>query len=152
MFNATLGDAKGYSLSRLLIYAGAVLSLSLTVTGFGRAVARHAPMTQTAPIIRLWGIFGGWMLIGAWMLSPYWGALRVQDRDSTTRLRGAIVGTVAIVMIVLAANSFFATSAFVGGRARPTADGVTVIFVPMVQWVLIGVLAIVLRLMPQPRA
>jgi hypothetical protein len=43
-----------------------------------------------------------------------------------------------LVLIAVGGNSFLATSAFVGGQPHPTADGVTILLIPILQWVVLG--------------
>jgi hypothetical protein len=138
------GRAAGASLlARVLIYAGAAGTFILALNGarvvLGRLSQRGA-MSELLVIIPLWA------LVGMWILSPYWGALELQRRRANTRGEGAVVVVVALVVMALGANSFWATSAFVGGKPHPTADGVTIVLIPIVQWVVLGAAGLLLRL------
>jgi hypothetical protein len=104
----------------------------------GRLSQREA-LGELVAIIPLWG------LLGLWTLSPYWGALRLLRRP-TTRGGSNVVMFAVVVVIALAANSFLATSAFVGGKPHPTADGVTLVLIPIVQWILLGAAGLFLSL------
>mgnify|MGYP001613659121 CR=1 FL=1 len=97
-------------------------------------------MTELVVIVPLWA------LMGAWTLSPYWGAARLQRRASTTRRARVVVVLAVLAVVALAANSFLVTSAFVGGRPHRTADGVTIVLVPIMQWIVLSVAGLMLRL------
>ena len=123
---------------RALIYAGAGGSLLLVLVAiyriFFRVGARSVPLSEFIPITVLW------ILVTCWILSPYWGALK-QGQRSSTRAEGVILTVALVLMIAVEANSFLATNTFVGGRPHPTADGVTIVFIPIVQWVVLGLAA-----------
>jgi hypothetical protein len=135
--------ARASSLARVLIYAGAAGTLILALNG-ARLVL--GPLWQRGALSELIPIVPLWALVGTWILSPYWGALRLQRGWSTTPGQGAVVVIVALVVIALGANSFLATSAFVGGKPHPTADGVTIVLIPIVQWGALGAAGLLLRL------
>lgn len=75
------------------------------------------------------------------MLLPYRSAMAMR-RGSTTRADDLILLVALILMIALGANSYFATSAFVGGQAHPTADGVTVAVITTLQWLVVKMAAL----------
>ena len=131
------------SLTRLLIYTGAAGTVILALAGLRFAVerlARRAAMAELVIVLPLWA------LIGAWMLSPFWGALKLQRRVSSTRSGRVVIVIAVIVLIALAANSFLVTNSFIGGKPRPTADGVTIVLVPILQWAVLGAASLLLRL------
>jgi len=82
--------------------------------------------------------------LAAWALWPYWYLLKRVNRRTWTSLGTIVAGITAALVVGVGANSFLATSSFVGGRPNPTADGVTILFVPVVQWCVIGVSNILL--------
>jgi len=128
--------------TRVLILAGALGTGALILLGFSRALGRLADrggLHELVVIIPLW------LIVGAWMLSPYWGVSRLQRRGATRA--GDVVALLAVLVVVaLGAYSFLATSAFIGGRPRPTADGVTIVVIPVAQWVVIAAAVVVLAL------
>jgi hypothetical protein len=87
-----------------------------------------------------------WVLLGAWMLAPYWGAWRLQRRESTTTAGRLVALIAALAVTALAANSYLATSAFVGGKPHPTADGATILIIPIAQWIVLGGAGLLRRL------
>ena len=70
----------------------------------------------------------------------------VRDDRGQRGVFGRQVALVVLVLIALGANSFLATSAFVGGKPHPTPDGVTIVLIPIVQWVVLGGAGLLLRL------
>ena len=62
-----------------------------------------------------------------------------QGQRSDTRAEGVILVVALVLMIAIEASSFLATHTFVGGRPHPTADGVTIVFVPIVQWMVLAI-------------
>ena len=83
-----------------------------------------------------------WFAVAAWVLAPYWAALKLQPRVPS-RIATVILGLAVVLVGALGASSFLVTSAFVGGPAHPTADALTLILVPVLQWFVLGVAAIV---------
>lgn len=135
--------ARAFSPTRLLIYVGAAGTLIFVLNGAAAGLSR---LSQRGAMDELMVIIPLWALIGVWMLSPYWGALVLHRRRTTTRGDGVVVGIVVLAIIALGANSFLATSAFVGGKPHPTADGTTIVLIPSVQWVVLAGAALLLRL------
>jgi hypothetical protein len=135
--------AHSFSFTRLFIYLGAAGTLMLALNGFrvvlGRLSQRGA-MSELVVVVPLWAV------LGVWILSPYWGALRLHRLGPTTRGEGVLVVCAVLALVALAANSFLMTSAFVGGRPHPTADGVTIALIPIAQWVVLGGAGVLLRL------
>jgi hypothetical protein len=135
--------ARAFSFTRLLIYLGAAGTLILVLNGVGDVLgrlSRRSALSELVVVVPLWA------LLGVWILSPYWGALRLQRFGSATRGEGVLVVCAVLALIALAANSFLVTSAFVGGRPHPTADGVTIVLIPIAQWVVLGGAGLLLRL------
>jgi hypothetical protein len=134
--------ARVASLVRVLVYAGAAGTLVLALNGVAPVLTRlseRGAMSEVVVIVPLWA------LVGVWMLAPYWGALRLHRYGSATTGESVLAGCAALALIALGANSFLATSAFVGGKPHPTADGVTIVFMPIVQWAVLGVAGVLLR-------
>ncbi len=121
-------------IQRALIFAGAGGSICLVLAGFGRVLFNDRIGGDPLLLIIILPL---WILVGGWLLWPYRGAWKLQRR-SRTRAEGVVLILALLLMIALAANSFLATSAFVGGKLHPTADGVTIILIPMVQWVMLA--------------
>jgi hypothetical protein len=130
-----MNDSRKATITRYLIYTGALGTLVLVLNGFRVVLGR---LSQREALGELVAIIPPWGLLGLWTLSPYWGALRLLQRRPVTRGGSNVVMLAVVVVIALAANSFFATSAFVGGKPHPTADGVTLVLIPIVQWILLG--------------
>ena len=120
---------------RILIYVGAAGTLMLVMNGAAMALGRMALRGVPAELVI---IVPAWGLLGTWVLVPYWGALWLQRFGSATRGERVLVVCAVLVLIALGANSFLATSAFVGGRPHPTADGITILLIPILQWVVLG--------------
>jgi hypothetical protein len=120
---------------RLIIYAGAAGTLVLVVAGCLRAIGRIAERNAQAELLVVIPL---WLLVATWTLSPYWGALRLHRRGMPSRAMAVIVGLAGVLVVGLGANSFLVTAAFVGGQAHPTADGVTIVVVPILQWIVLG--------------
>jgi hypothetical protein len=129
---------------RVLIYAGAGGSLLLVLIAIGRVFSRVGSTTSRQS--ELIPIAVGWILITGWVLSPYLGALKMERQPSATRARETILIVALVLMIALEVNSFLATSAFVGGRPHPTADSMTIVFIPLLQWVILGVASLLRRI------
>ena len=132
-----------FSVPRLLIYAAAAGTCSLALAGFGAVLQR---LWRRGAMVELPLIVPFWVLIAGWMLSPYWGALMLQRLGPKGRSEGTILVLGLILMIAIGANSFLATSAFVGGEPHPTADGVTMVFIPGLQWMVLGFAALLQRI------
>jgi hypothetical protein len=137
------GEPRAVSWVRALIYAGAAGTLVLALNGVARGLGRLA---ERDAMLELIVIIPLWALLGAWILFPYWGALRLERRGSATSGERVLVACAVLLLIALGANSFLATSAFVGGKPHPTADGVTIMLIPIVQWMVLGGAGLLLRL------
>lgn len=146
--SSLLSAARKLSIAQLLIYAGAISTLVLVLVGFIRNLTTFGhkqPMAELFVFVPLVAIIAGWML------SPYWGALRFQRQGARTRGGSVIIIVAVILVIALGANSYLATPALLGGKSHPTAAGVTVMLIPMVQWLVLGLAALLLGLMSQRR-
>jgi len=133
------------SIPRVLILFGAVGTSILVVNGFRLVLVRlmqRTAMTELFIIAPLWG------LILVWALSPYWGAARLLGRATATPHARKVIVLAALTIVAFGANSFLVTSAFLGGRTRPTADGMTIILVPLVQWIVLGLVGLRVRTEP----
>jgi hypothetical protein len=139
--------ARGFSHARFLIFTGAAVTLLLALNGVRLAIGRVSPRNASELVV----IIPLWVLVGLWMLSPYWGALRLQRLRATTRLEDVVVVAAAWAITLLGANSFLVTSTFVGGKPHPTADGVTVMFIPIVQWLVVVAAYVLLRVRQSAR-
>lgn len=128
--------------ARLLVYAGAAGTLVLIVAGCVRAVARGV---DRGAYVEVLVVIPMWLLIAGWMLSPFAGALMLHRGRWRSPARGAILVVVALLLAGLGANSFLVTSTFVGGDPHPTADAVTVLVVPVLQWMVVGAAALALH-------
>lgn len=124
-------------------YVGAAGTLSLALMGalrsMGNIARRHAPA-------ELLIVLPFWLLVAAWVLAPYVGVRTLHESGTRSTGRAMIAGFTVLLVIALGANAFLATSAFVGGPAHPTADGMTLIFVPVLQWIVLGVAALIAML------
>jgi len=127
-----------------LIYAAGSGTLILAAVGLLRSIRRiiERDAISELPVVILL-----WLGVAAWALAPYWGALRLHRMATSHRAANLIVGAAVVLLAALAANSFLATSAFVGGRSHPTADAMTIIIVPLVQWCALGAAAVMVRVL-----
>ena len=130
-------DRRG-QVVRFIIYAGMATTLLLAAGGCVRAIRRGAERDALEELIVVLPL---WVALTGWMLSPYLGALWICRRAVSSRLAVLIVGVGALVMLALGLNSFLVTPAFVGGRQHPTADGVTIFVIPVLQWIVVGIAA-----------
>lgn len=106
-----------------LLYTGAGGTLLLVLVGIGRV--------------------GSYIILpGYWMLSPYLGASILVGQRPRTRGEGLILILALVLLIALGANAYLASYTFVGGRLHPSAEAVTLIVIPMVQWVVLGLAAL----------
>ena len=117
---------------RAIIFAGAAGTFILVAAGCLRSIVERDALAKLLVVIPLW------LLVAVWLLSPYWGALRLHRRGMPSRAKAVIVGLATALLIGLGANSFLVTAVFVGGHVHPTADGVTIVVVPILQWIVLG--------------
>jgi hypothetical protein len=96
-------------------------------------------------------VVGFWLAVTAWAIWPYRRLLQHLDRSWTVRRGNVVVGVAAVVVVGLGANSFLMTSALVGGSPHPTADGVTILLVPVLQWAVVGSCSAVLTYLNRAR-
>jgi len=131
------------SATRYVIYAGAAATVILMLNGFRLGLARlwrREAMTDLFAVVPLW------TLVGAWLLYPYWGASRLQRGAPATRAAQVVVLLAILVVVALAANSYLVTSFFVGGSPHPTADGMTIMLIPVLQWLVLGAGGLLIRM------
>jgi hypothetical protein len=135
---------RSSSAARFVLYGGAAGTVVLVVMGCFRALQR---LVERDALVEAPIVIAMWLPIAAWMLSPYWGALKLQRRAMPLRITTIISVLAAVLVCAVGANSFLVTSAFVGGRARPTADGVTIMFAPGLQWLVVGIAMLLTHLL-----
>jgi len=122
---------------QILITSGAMGSFFLVASAYGRILsqvgARNRGTGEFVPITLCW------IFIAGWILSPYCVAFMMQRRRVRTWVQDLILIIGLLLMILLEANSFLVTPSLVGGRPHPTADGITIIVIPMGQWAVLAV-------------
>jgi hypothetical protein len=87
-----------------------------------------------------------WVFVAGWILSPYLGAALLRRTWVTRRRDEGTLAIALLLMIAIAASSFLATSAFEGGAPQPTADGMTILVIPVAQWFVLAVAGVVMVL------
>lgn len=145
--NRLLSAVRKLSIVQILIYAGAVVGplvfvLVLFIHNFTRMWHAQA-VYELVVIVPLIAVMAGWML------TPYWGALRWQRQGAKPQGVSAIVIVAVILVIALGAISYPKALALLGDKSQPTGEVVfpMIMIIPMVQWVVLGLAAMLFGLM-----
>jgi len=120
------------SAQRTLLYAGTGLSVVAVLVALIKTLSgaiRPMRGIEILPFAFLW------VIMAAWVLSPYWVAFKQGQRSS--KKTGAILNVALALMITIQTTSFIATTFVYPGGPRHTNDGITILAVPLAQWLVL---------------